>query len=68
MPVTANLWSLYLWHDGIGAARCPDRLSLPGETVRCSGSSTGVRALPWAVTAWAWDDAGAAAAGRAVAH
>ena len=66
---SSSLWSLYVWHDGIGAAGCPNRSVAPGETVRCSGSSTalpGEHAL--AVTAWAWDDAGAEAVARAVAH
>jgi uncharacterized repeat protein (TIGR01451 family) len=66
---SSGLWALYMWHDGIGAAQCPNRFLAPGETVRCSGSSTaspGGHAL--AVTAWAWDDAGAEAVARAVAH
>jgi hypothetical protein len=65
----SRLWTLYLWHDGIGAAQCPNRSLAPGETVRCSGSST---ALPGehsgAVTAWAWDDAGDEAVAQAAAH
>ena len=31
---TGTFWSLYLWHDGVGRADCPDRTLVPGETVR----------------------------------
>ena len=66
---TANLWALYLWHDGLGPPTCPDRSLAPGETVRCTASQPAV-AGPYraAVQAWAWDDAGSAASGSASAH
>ncbi len=37
-----NLWALYIWHDGLGRADCPDRSLSPGETVRCTAASTAV--------------------------
>jgi hypothetical protein len=64
-----NLWALYLWHDGVGAADCPDRSLAPGETVRCTATGAaeaGAHAAP--VRAWAWDAAGAQAAGEGVAY
>jgi hypothetical protein len=63
-----NLWALYLWHDGVGAADCPDRVLAPGETVRCTATGTaeaGAHAAP--VRAWAWDAGGAQAGGEGVA-
>lgn len=66
---TANLWALYIWHDGIGRADCPDRSLAPGETVRCTAASTaGEGAYSAAVYAWAWDDVGAEAAAAGEAH
>ena len=63
---TGNLWALYLWHDGLGRADCPDRSLAPGETVRCTAAATAVEgAYARVVDAWAWDDAGAEAAAAA---
>ncbi len=64
----ANLWALYLWHDGVGAAVCPDRSLAPGETVRCTSVALAeAGAHSSEVHAWAWDDAGTQAVGEAVA-
>jgi uncharacterized repeat protein (TIGR01451 family) len=66
---TGSLWALYMWHEGVGAADCPDRSLAPGETVRCTATGAadaGTHAA--AVSAWAWDDAGAPTAGEAVAY
>ena len=66
---TANLWALYLWHDGIGRVDCPDRALVPGETVRCTAASTVVAGAYTATAhAWAWDDAGAEAAAHVAAY
>lgn len=66
---TANLWALYLWHDGVGAAECPDRSVGPGETVRCTASSTAEAGEHHrAVQAWAWDDAGSVVPTDRAAH
>jgi len=64
-----NLWALYLWHDGVGAAECPDGSVGPGETVRCTASSTTEAGEHHrAVQAWAWDDAGSVVAAERMAH
>jgi len=64
-----NLWALYLWHDGVGRADCPDRSLAPGETVRCTAASTASAGVySAAVHAWAWDDAGAEAAASGEGH
>jgi uncharacterized repeat protein (TIGR01451 family) len=65
---TAGLWALYLWHDGVGAADCPDGSLAPGETVRCTAAGAAEAGTQTAaVRAWAWDEAGMAAAGEALA-
>ena len=59
-----DLWALYVWHNGVGQADCPNRTLAPGETLRCSGTSTaGLGTRSRAVTARAWDAAGAEATG-----
>jgi large repetitive protein len=64
-----SVWALYLWHDGVGAADCPDRSLAPGETVRCTATAAAeAGAHAAAVRAWAWDAAGAQAAGEGVAY
>jgi hypothetical protein len=64
-----NLWALYIWHEGVGRADCPDRSLAPGETVRCTAASTAIAGSYSAtVNAWAWDDAGAEAAAVGEAH
>ena len=66
---TGNLWALYLWHNGLGRADCPDRSLAPGETVRCTAAATAAEGSHVRVVdAWAWDDAGAEAAVTARAH
>lgn len=66
---SANLWALYIWHDGLGRADCPDRSLAAGETVRCTAAAI---AAPGdyreSVQAWAWDDTGAEAAARVDAY
>ena len=64
-----DLWALYLWHDGVGGADCPDRSLAPGEMVRCTATGAAkVGAHSAAVRVWAWDAGGAQAAGEGVAY
>ncbi|MBM3696120.1 MAG: hypothetical protein FJW79_09345 [Actinobacteria bacterium] len=66
---STNLRGLSLWHNGVGAAGCPDRPLAPGETVRCGANSlAGLGAHRRAVLARAADAAGAEARSTVWAH
>ncbi|MEX1208150.1 MAG: discoidin domain-containing protein [Acidimicrobiia bacterium] len=57
-----RLWSLYVWHDGVGRIDCPSRDLAVGATVTCSVERVGASGTRTdQVSAQAWDDDGAEA-------
>ncbi len=55
---TEDLWSLIVWHDGIGRADCPTRTLRVGDTVVCTVSASAdqdIYAADVDASAWAAD-------------